>query len=174
MKKQRRIIVIEYHFDISEAKTTLCEIQELPNGVILDLILSSTGGNLSIAELLSVALLNALKQKRISELNLLIVEECSSSAIDFAYSLRDVANIYVASAVNSIIHKLSFPESSKDESEIESQRMAIDMDTKSTLAKFSQYLERKQIASFKKGADITLKPDQLLKILKAKPIYEWV
>ena len=101
------------------------------------------------------------------------MEHCSSSAIDFIYSLRDKANVYLTNSVTSILHKLYYPNSGENplsKEEIKYNNEEQKKDLAAMLHKYGKYLTKQQISSLKTGADVYLNKEQLIKLFNAKSI----
>ena len=159
MKKQ---FILNSNLNIKDIEPFFIFLAELHKKTELNIIFSSEGGTVSSAEMLAYFIKKSIEDGRIIELNIFIVEYCSSSAIDFIYSLRDKANIYLTNSVTSILHKLYYTNSgenplSKEEIKYNNEEQRKDLSA--MLHKYGKYLTKQQISSLKTGADVYLNKD---------------
>lgn len=164
--------ILNKGFTIKKVSEFFTFIDNLPEYCDVKIILSSSGGHNSVGEILARYVFEAFAVKKISNLDVFVVEECSSSAIDFLYSIRDLANIFIGSGVVSVLHKCSFTGGNDQptKSEMKFQNDFLAKDDKETLKRYSKYLDPVQLEDYNLGLDVYLTNTQLLKILKAKTI----
>lgn len=167
-----RTFILNKDFNIKKVSKFFTFIDNLPQYSNVRIILASSGGHNSVGEVLASYILSAFAAKNISNLDVYVVEECSSSAIDFLYSIRNLANIFIGSGVVSVLHKCLFAGGNDQttKSEMKFQNDFLAKDDKETLKRYSKYLDPVQLEDYNMGLDVYLTNAQLLKILKAKTI----
>lgn len=137
----------------------------------LTIYVDSPGGSVPHSDSIYYSILsNAFK---FSEIDLVIVGDCSSAAFDLCYSLSKMPNInvYVGRSTLFCVHTLTsiMVEGRSPELEelLKEERVE---DIKSMVSLFIHVLNKKQLRDLKKGRDVFLSNNQAIKVLNAKPI----